>query len=298
MLIIVGGCASVGVVPIRAQTPALLEDSHNGKYWLTAFPQGPKPVAIPLKPDGWPYKFGPSGRTLYGVVQGNCLYRLDLKSNQGDNVACPTGLQFSVYSGDVAISQREDRALIFAASQSRNCGVFEILLPNGPARLVTDVGCSDRPTGPGFSCAPDCAFATFIHHKTLYVLNVATGTFSSLGMGFLAASWSPDGKWIAALEDGRRPVTILFDGATLQRQKTLPESETQWSADSLHLLRVRGCWGREDGTVEVLSVITGKTKAIKSSRCQIYQLGTGWVSNGVLPQSSPARTAFDRNGTN
>jgi len=282
---------AVGDAPIQAgqdassgpSVAALLqgESPRGGKYWLSVFPEGTKPVLISLRPDGFPYKFGPMGRSLYGMVQGNCLYRLDLESNRGSAVACPTGLQFSIYSGDVAISVREDKALIFAASRSRNCGVFEIPLPNGTPRLVADVPCDDRPTGPGFSCSPDCAYATFIHHKTLQVLDVATGKFRSLGAGFLTASWSPDGKWIAALEDGRRPVTVLFDAATLRRRTTLPDSEAQWSADSRYLLRVVGCRGREDGTIEALSIDTGRGKTVQSSRCQIYNIGTGWVDKSV-----------------
>lgn len=203
-------------------------------------------------------------------------------------MACPTDLQFSIYAGDVAVSMREDKALIFGVSRGRNCGVFEISLPNGVPRLVADIPCSDRPTGPGFSCSPDCAFATFVHHKTLHVLDVAKGTLRPLGTEFLTASWSPDGKWIAGVEWVRRPVTVLFDGASFERRKTLPDSRAEWSADSRYLLGIVGCWNREEGTAAALSIDTGKASVIRSSRCQIYHLGTGWVDKSVIMQAGQA----------
>ncbi len=276
-----------------ASSPALLvsEGPNSGKYWLWIFSEGTAPVRIRLDPDGWPYEFGPTGRTLYGTVHENCLYKLRLESNRGTTVACPTGIYFSIWSGDIALSAGEDKALIFGATgrdQDRKCGVFEIRLPNGVPKLVVGVSCSDGPKRHSFSCSPECASATIIHHGELQILDVARGTIRSLGSGFLAASWSPDGKWIAALEDGRRPRTVSFDGATLERRKTLPESEAQWSADSHYLLRVAACRGREDGTAEALNIDSGRTKPIKSSRCQIYNTGTGWVDDTVVPRLGEA----------
>ncbi len=271
-------------------SPAIMHSgtSRTGTISLSVFPSGPKQVTLSLSADGRPYEFGPSGRTLYGIVHENCLYKLDLESNLGTKVACPTGFRFR--AGDVALSVREDKALIFGGwwdGPDRKCAVFEIALPNGVPKLVTSADCKDRPARHSFTCSLDCKFAKIIHHGVLEVLDVGTGEFHSLGAGFLAASFSPDGKWIAALKDDPRAATILFDGATLRRRKTLPESEAQWSADSHHLLRIQGCWGGEDGTAEALNIDTGKAKPIRSSRCQIYNLGTGWVDNRILPQPGP-----------
>jgi WD40 repeat protein len=287
----IGVTVRAGEDPFTGSSSPALRVSQgptSGKYWIRVFSAGPKPVMIQLNPDGWPYQFGPTGRSLYGTVRENCLYKLQLESNRGATVACPAGVYFSVWSGDVALSAREDKALIFGAEregQNRKCGVFEIPLPNGAPKLVTGADCNERPDRRSFSCAPECAFATIIQHSELRILDVSSGTFRSLGVGFLAAAWSPDGKWIAALEGGRRPVTVLFDGATYERRKVLPESEAQWSLDSRYLLRIVGCRGGEDGTAEVLSIDTGKARPIPSSRCQIYNTGTGWVDNSIIPQA-------------
>ena len=102
-------------------------------------------------------------------------------------------------------------------------------------------------------------------------------------MGFIKSSWSPDGRWIAALEDGGKSRTVLFDARKFLRAKTLGESEVQWSPDSRYLLAVNGSGcSDESGTVQIMDVRSGARATVESSKCQVYQPTAGWVSSDTV----------------
>jgi hypothetical protein len=112
------------------------------------------------------------------------------------------------------------------------------------------------------------------------LIDIVRGTTKPLGDEFFLAAWSPDGRWLAALENGENGRTVLMDAATLSRQRVLEHSELDWSPDSRYLLGTKrhdGCGRYEGGTLEAIDVENGERTTIASSKCQVDQATTGWV---------------------
>jgi len=136
--------------------------------------------------------------------------------------------------------------------------------------------------------SPSGRQAVAIRHDQLELIDIDTRTTRLIGDGFLKASWSPDGRWIAALN--RHGKTVLMDTSDFKTRRTLAESEVEWSPDSRYLLRVKGCFfpiaSNGVGTVQALDVNTGQTVTIESSKCKVDSTGVGWVSRSVMPRAS------------
>src|SRR5579872_5802520 len=127
------------------------------------------------------------------------------------------------------------------------------------------------------SLSPDTEQAVAVRRDRLELVRVADGTSRVIAQGILNAAWSPDGRWIAALDVHGR--TELYDTSDFKRKRTLAESEVQWSPDSRYLLRIKSCLFpiavNGVGTVQALDVATGKSVTIESSRCKVEAGSTG-----------------------
>lgn len=94
------------------------------------------------------------------------------------------------------------------------------------------------------------------------------------------SAWSPDGRWIAAVSNGR--ITLL-DSHTAARSRKLGSAGDAlvWSPDSRCLLLRKSslsCALTLYGTsLEVVEVETGRREQIKSSRCTITAGRLGWM---------------------
>jgi hypothetical protein len=75
-----------------------------------------------------------------------------------------------------------------------------------------------------------------------------------------------------------------MDTKDLSRQRILGHSELDWSPDSRYLLGVKIC-GPYSGTLEAIDIEGGHRTTIKSSKCQINQAATGWVSKEIASAS-------------
>jgi hypothetical protein len=60
-------------------------------------------------------------------------------------------------------------------------------------------------------------------------------TNRTVAKGAYKAEWSPDGRWIAALEHNDTERTLLFGAQTLREERALPTSDLHWSPDSRYL---------------------------------------------------------------
>jgi WD40 repeat protein len=112
------------------------------------------------------------------------------------------------------------------------------------------------------------------------LIDIARGSAEPLDGAFFIAAWSPDGKWLAAVEKGEKGRTILLDAKTLARRRTLGPSEVDWSPDSRYILAVEPC-GPYSGTFSAMSVETGERTVIASSKCRVNQATTGWVRSDL-----------------
>jgi len=136
----------------------------------------------------------------------------------------------------------------------------------------------------GIRVSPDGSRALAVRHQHVELIDLASGSAMPLGDDLTEASWSPDGKWIAANET-KGEQTVLLDAQTLMRRKRLNQTWLEWSPDSRYLLaRVRsmkcGLFS-EIGTLEMVDVQTGRGTGVNSSSCLVDRVTTGWVSREI-----------------
>jgi hypothetical protein len=269
----------------------------NSSFQLVVFPPGSTEVVLEVPIKLWVFAYAPSGTALYEWLKGesrSCLYKVEFNPVHIAPAACPPGLDV-VFS--FAISSKEDRILISGAMKGESglrCGVFEVHVADGTTSEIlgtTDCGSyRDRMRWASLSPSPSMDRAVAISGNQLELIDVDKGTIRAIGDGFVKASWSPDGKWVAALK--KRGGTVLLDASYLKKVRALAESEVEWSPDSRYLLRSRECFSpiasNGVGTLEALDVNTGKRIAIESSHCKVDFAGLGWVRRSIVPQVSEA----------
>lgn len=116
----------------------------------------------------------------------------------------------------------------------------------------------------------------------LSLLDLETGIAHPLRADLKLGSWSPDGRWIAAISDTGR--IVLIDATDTSQRRSLGPSRggpVFWSPDSKFLLLVKSqlrcTLTLYFESLEVLNVETRKRRVIKSSRCEIIGGQVGWV---------------------
>jgi WD40 repeat protein len=165
-----------------------------------------------------------------------------------------------------------------------SCGLYEMSLSTGDIRqIVPGSDCNYLSLWDKISLSPDSRKFVAVREHRLEVFDTETKAVRSLGDGFDLVGWSPDGRWIAALEASGHH-TILFDDVTFDRRRTLPETQAVWSPDSRSLTVYSGHWWcfGDLGTLGLLDIASGKRIAIQSSTCQISGFVFGFV-NAAAP---------------
>jgi WD40 repeat protein len=246
----------------------------EGHTELVIFPFRAKVRKIPIHHAAAPFSYGLDGRALYGACtpeqDGNstakiALCRIDLKTGATIPVV---GTIHDFYPSRTN-----------SAGSSESVNVFGLILPDGNVKAVSLP--KDKHRWMDLSISPDQKRAVATHCGTVELIDLDLGTIRSLGDEFFIAAWSPDGKWLAAVEKGERGKTVLMDAKTLSRKRVLGTSELDWSPDSHYLIGFKSC-DSDFGTLEAVDVETGLRTVIESSRCVVNQATTGWVSNDVL----------------
>jgi hypothetical protein len=120
------------------------------------------------------------------------------------------------------------------------------------------------------------------------LIDLARGATKSLGdLG--RATWSPDGKWIAAIEWKRKRL-ILLDANDFSHRRDLGSTvSAAWSPDSRYLLTWKwhflkcgiGIDVEPPASLEVLEVASGKRSLIRSSQCQLIAGPIGWFASDI-----------------
>jgi hypothetical protein len=182
---------------------------------------------------------------------------------------------------------------VYQHNRAQECGLFELDIAKGTLEHVVD-----NPRGECFdfvsswnqlSLSPDGKRAIGTAGSgTLGVINLRERKVEKLWPGS-AAWWSPDGRWIAALNYGVPADIELIRASDLSTRRTLGRDtggRLQWSPDSRHLLLLaQGLCGLGSGylgTLQMLDIETGRRTAINSSRCKVNHMSTGWVSDDML----------------
>jgi WD40 repeat protein len=261
-----------------------------GHTELVIFPLIGGPSKIPIRTASGPFAYSPDGKALYGQCSTTdsgapndnvriVLCRIELKTG----VATPLPGSIGLYARDIAVSPRQDCILVSGVLRrgKDTRGLFELSLTSGKIRTV--IAQNQRPTRSDWtyvSLAPDGKRAVGSYNGRVEVIDMVQGRAELLDDGLFMAAWSPDGKWLAAVEKGEKGHTLLMDAATLKRTRILGPSELGWSPDSHYLLGFKSC-NSYYGTIEVIDIDTGDRIAVKSSECQINQATTGWVSSDL-----------------
>ena len=268
---------------------------------ITVFPLDEETFSIRLPFALGPFAFSADGKVLYGEAMGEPqqrrsapspapsprLYKIVFNPTLVSPVEGSEGLR-PIYS--IAVSRHQDKIVISGINET-SCGIFELNLSQGKLKRVLDNPDCLLPGSEGYlaawltiSLSPDGQKAVAIRKHRLELIDLTHATVRALGGGFVKAAWSPDGKWIAALQDnGSEMRTVLMDTSSFVERRILGESNVEWSPDSRYLLAAKDddhC-AHNFGTLEAMDVETGKRTTIDSSRCKVNEVTTAWVSREI-----------------
>lgn len=268
---------------------ALYDPGNSGPYrergHLEVFPLRGKPVAIQLPFGCGSYFYGPDGEALYcGAQEG--VMKIELHPVSATLIK---GSKFFRIDS-LAVPARDDKIIIsgvrYQAPGER--GIFELNPMNGVSRVLV---LNDKPASRDWvesawldlAVSPDGRKAAAMRQKVLEIIDLTDGGVRALSRDLDFPGWSPDGKWLAAL-DWNKGHTVLMDAATLTPRRVLRMSDAEWSPDSHYLLGVKPGFISYGGTFEATNIDTGKAIVIKSSRGKVNRATSGWVSSKIVPE--------------
>lgn len=284
---------------VAAYVPASIRSETDV---LRLFPSEGAARTIPL-----PFRlsspmFAADGKSIYGTNASgkNGIYRnlpglSRIEFNPTRITPVPGTAPFIIRSFDV--SARQDKVVISGRRTDQDgiyCGVFEIRLPNGSVKQVLQSDCGYQSPWTNLSLSPDGERAVAAvgsnsnHDLHLELIDLIRGTTKSLGRGFWAGVWSPDGNWIAVAWNRK---LFLLDAHDFTKRRDLGNTTVPaWSADSRHLLVLKyasfkcGFYIDVDppATLEMLEISSGKRSTIRSSKCQLESGSAGWLSSEIM----------------
>ena len=194
---------------------------------------------------------------------------------------------FGMVSSIVSISGKLILGGSFERHGPRQCGIFELDPPSGNVRTLMQGALGYC----GGAISPDGKHAARAPENHLSIVDLDTGANHSIAGGFSRPTWSPDGRWIAAIHGKENSKSIvLIDPTDTRYRKNLgwtDDSEAIWSPDSKYLLvgkPQRGC-GAFLWSLEIIDVATGKRSEVKSAHCEIRVSNTtGWLDSEVVKE--------------
>jgi len=276
---------------ISSYAPAFYDTggAFRNEQKLVLLPAGVKPVTVSL-PFGLTYiTLSPDGKALYSqrffdpTGPNSGLYKIEFGPTRASRVAGSEGLA-SAYG----IGASQSKIVVSAGHlnsagllDEKSCGLFELTLASGKVRKVlSNSDCKYKSSWRSISLSPDGEQLVAVRERSLILVNLGTGDVRSLGVGFYRAAWSPDGRWIAALEYNNRYRTILMNASNFSKRRELPSSEVVWSPDSQHLVAVgqQFLCGGYSGTLELIDVKSGHRSTVPGSTCKVTRSIIGWVN--------------------
>jgi hypothetical protein len=281
-----------------------------GESRVTIFPPRAKPVAISLPTGLRCSEFSGDGHALLGSERSGrgpydsgqtILQELAFDPTQLTRIRGSERLNEFVVTS-LAATASKDKLLISAKRRDGDvCGIFEIGVPAGRVRpIITKSDCqrqiSELELWREISISPDARQAAATRgsasHRDLHVelIDLVAGTTTRLVDGFSSPSWSPDGKWIAALKGApNRAYIYLIDPTSHIKPRRLSgrtNLKPAWSPDSRFILLVThdaSCGIRIDvdppETLMALDVKLDRISTVHGSRCLINDGVIGWVDD-------------------
>ena len=268
--------------------------AYFGDSKIILFPMAGPEVPVPL-PEGLPYdfhliEFSADGQAIYGqrLYGWDGITKIEFKPTRQSMVPGTRGIGTI---GSLVVLRPSGRILVSGSAKigdAVECGVFEIDAGSETFRPLF-IG---RFPDCGGDISPDGKYvlnSSRAEGNLLTVRDLDTGAVRPVGRNMTGATWSPDGRWIAAIRhvSGSSDV-ILIDAANISRRKNLggtSDTQAMWSPDSKNLLlsklqEIRCGWFL--ASLEVIDAQTGKRRGIKSSHCKINVNAIGWMDPGAV----------------
>jgi hypothetical protein len=297
-IILLSGFAAHAASPVAGAFSAAVYANSR----LLVFPLGAKEVIIPIPLMPRSLVYGASGRSLYATAfkqlapksftDAPGMVKIDFNPAYISNLP---GLD-SFYALDrFAVSRREDMIVLGGFSRattgSKTCGIYRLGIPTGNLHpIIESSGCVGRPWRV-LDISPTADEALILADRRLARLNLTSGEIVPLGSQLWGGAYSPNGKWIAALELGGPNVpsrTILIDPQDPGHRNDLGglnDTEVVWSPDSrliLHAVPRPACPSQNPLALEILDVQTRKRSIIANSVCKIgASRNIGWVRSDI-----------------
>ena len=298
--------AANSVEPVSFSPAALVSRQTDGDhvgFFIAVFPTAGKEfeISLPLTPQ-W-FAYGPSGRSVYATALSEKgprsftdqkgIFKIDLEPVR---VSAIQGLDAFYSIGSFVVSQGEDLVVSGGAKgnyPAGSCGIYEIRLPAGDVRAAIET--SDCRMGSPWrvlSLSPERTEVLIAaNRRSLALLDLARGSITKIEGQLSGGSFSPDGRWIAALQlgDPKAPSkTVLIDRTNLASRRDLggvDDAEVVWSPDSrflLHAVYRPACPSQNPLALETLDVQTGNRLLIKDSICNSgSSRQIGWVRSDI-----------------
>jgi Tol biopolymer transport system component len=274
---------------------------HGNSHDLRLFPVDGSATTmnIPFPVPGG--KFSGDGRSLYSVTpfdrrteSDQNLVRIDFNPMRSAPVNGTTGFAIR----DFAVTPDGSKVVISGRHRGgarEKCGLFEITVSTGSVRQVLAEECNYQSWLTDLAVSPDGnrALGSYgnsysDHNHRLVLIDLAHGTTKSLG-DLSRPTWSPDGRWVAAIEWNRNRL-ILLDVSDFSHRRNLGSaSATAWSPDSKYLLLWKyysakcgfGFDVEPPASFEVLEISSGKRALVGSSQCQLVSGSIGWMASDI-----------------
>jgi len=274
----------------------------RAEFFIAVFPTAGKEfeISLPLVPR-W-FAYGPSGRSVYATALKETgprsftdergMFKIEVDPVR---VSIIQGLDAFGSIGPFAVSQDEDLVVSGGSKgnsyPAKRCGVYEIHLPAGDVSAAIET--SDCRAGSPWrvlSLSPEKTEALIRADRSLALLDLAKGTITKIEGQLSNGSFSPDGKWIAAIQinNPNPPKTILIDRSDLTKRRDLggmEDGEVVWSPDSkflLHAVYRPACPSQNPLALETLEVQAGNRSLIKDSICNSgSSRQIGWIRSDI-----------------
>lgn len=268
---------------------------------ISVFPFGGTQFDIPLSLITRWFAYGPGGRSAYATavqqtgprsfIDKRGVFKIELDPVRVNSIP---GLDAFYSAGPFAVSHSED-FVVFGGAKGNypagSCGVYKVSLPGGEVRAVIET--SDCRAGSPWrvlSVSPEGTDTLILADRSLALLDLSKGSITKVEGQLSNGSFSPDGRWIAAIQinNPNPPKTIVIDRSDLTKRRDLGganDSEVVWSPDSkflLHAVYRPACPTQNPLALETLEVQTGNRSLIKDSICNCgSSRQIGWIRDDL-----------------
>lgn len=280
--LLIGRCA----VGQGSFSPAYVHVGDRNVLELTLYPADGPELTVPLPGLNASFRviaFGPDGRSIY-LPNGRGLTEIEF--NPIRQTLVPGSEQFSAI-WSLTVAQRTGRLLVWGtrtADGEVECGAFEIDPIAGRVRTLWRGTVGDC----GGPVSPTSSLMLHSVGNRLDLVDLSSSSIQTVlrARAPVPASWSPDGRWISAVQDGS---LLLIDAKDTSRRQKLGRSASDtgaWSPDAKRLLFIKSqfsCFATLFfQSLEVLDVQTRKRTWVKAAHCSILVGPVGWLDRGVV----------------